>query len=622
MAERPVAHPPGDAPPQPGQASADELAELRQLLLGPERRDIAQVKQDIERLGRLDAEDVAPVLPQAVLQSSRTGQQIAEAMLPVVEEDIGLSVKRHPEKLAELLFPVIGPAIRKAVREALNSMIEAINQTVDHSISPRAVQWRLEAMRTGKPFAEVVFVHTMLYRVEQVFLIHRETGLLLQHASAPNAPVKDPDMVSGMLTAIQDFVRDSFNGHEDSGQAGKGKGQAQTRHALAQNGHEGLGSLEIGDLTVWIERGPEASVAGVIRGHAPRDLRAVFQIAVEDIHREQQEQLEDFKGDTAVFVPAKPHLEGCLQFRSNPAEAAAASKRKVKPAHVLGGLLLAALAIGGFFYLRGASRWQHYLDALRQQPGLVVTEARRGWFSPSSIAGLKDPMAVEPQSLMAASGLDPASVTSSWTPYQALDPSFVLARAKNLLAPPETVAITLQQDGVLEASGLAPPQWIADARKLALAVPGITRFKDDRLIDARWAEMGRLRDKVVVYNVLFGEGQATPLPTAQTTLNSLIADIARLASLARAAGRPLSIEVIGHTDGSGAEGLNRLLSQRRAEAVRAVLAAKLPPGVTLTVKGVSNAEPLREERTDEDRAWNRRVAVNVTMGNPEPEDGR
>ncbi len=96
MAERPVAHPPGDAPPHAGQASADELAQLRQLLIGPERRDIDQVKQDIERLGRVDAEDVAPVLPQAVLQSSRTGRQIAEAMLPVVEEDIGLSVKRHP----------------------------------------------------------------------------------------------------------------------------------------------------------------------------------------------------------------------------------------------------------------------------------------------------------------------------------------------------------------------------------------------------------------------------------------------------------------------------------------------------------------------------------------------
>jgi OOP family OmpA-OmpF porin len=619
MAERPVAHPPGDAPPHEEQASADELAQLRQLLLGPERREIEQVKQDIERLGRLDADDVAPVLPQAVLQSSSTGHQIAEAMLPVVEEDIGLSVKRHPEKLAELLFPVIGPAIRKAVREALNSMIESINQTVDHSISPRAVQWRLEALRSGKPFAEVVFVHTMLYKVEQVFLIHRETGLLLQHAAAPNAAVKDPDMVSGMLTAIQDFVRDSFNGHEENGHGPGSPGAAQ--HGRATNGNDSLGALEVGDLTVWIEPGPSASVAGVIRGHAPRDLRAVFQVAVEDIHREQHQQLEHFKGDTAVFVPAKPHLEGCLQFRAHPAEAAAAAKKRIKPAHLLAVLLIAALGAGTFFYLRGASRWQHYLDALRQQPGLVVTDARRGWLTSSSIAGLRDPMAVDPQALMVASGLDPASVRSTWAPYQTLDPSFVLARAKNLLAPPETVAITLQQDGVLEASGLAPPRWIADARKLALAVPGITRFKDDHLIDAHWAEMGRLRDKIGVYNVLFGEGQTRPLPTAQTTVENLTADLARLVSLARAAGRALSIEVVGHTDGSGAEALNRLLSQRRAEAVRAALAAKLPAGVPLAVKGVSNGEPLREERTDEDRAWNRRVAVKVTMGSVEPEDG-
>ncbi len=287
---------------------------------------------------------------------------------------------------------------------------------------------------------------------------------------------------------------------------------------------------------------------------------------------------------------------------------------------MLGVVLLAALAIGAFFYLRGASRWQHYLDALRTQPGLVVTEARRGWLS-SSIAGLKDPMAADPQALATASGLDPAAVTSSWTPYQALDPSFVLARAKNLLAPPDTVAITLQQDGVLEASGLAPPRWIADARKLALAVPGITRFKDDRLVDAQWAEMGRLRDKVEVYNVLFGEGQSRPLPASDATMNGLLADVTRLTSLARGARRPVSIEIVGHTDGSGAEVLNQWLSQRRAETVRAALAAKLPAGVPLTVKGVSNGEPLRDERTDEDRAWNRRVSLKVTMGDAEPGDG-
>ena len=80
------------------------------------------------------------------------------------------------------------------------------------------MQWRWEALRTGRPYAEIVVLRSLLYRVEQVFLIHRESGLLLQHVAARvrrrRLETKDPEMVSGMLTAIQDFVHDSVSGTE------------------------------------------------------------------------------------------------------------------------------------------------------------------------------------------------------------------------------------------------------------------------------------------------------------------------------------------------------------------------------------------------------------------------
>lgn len=592
-------HPPGGPPRRKdGKTSSDDFATLRHLILGPERQEIAQVKQQLERLGRVAASDVAPVLPAAIMQSKRESQQIAEAMLPIVEDDLSLSIKRHPEKLADLLFPVMGPAIRKAIREAMNSMIQSINQTVDHAVSPKGIQWRLEAMRTGKSFSEVVFVHTMRYRVEQVFLIHRETGLLLQHAAAPNVKVQDPDMVSGMLTAIQDFVRDSFKNGSDPGD-------------------DGLGSLEIGGVTVWIVPGPSASVAGVIRGHAPRDLKSVFHVALEDIHREQLDDLTGFKGDTSRFEIAKPHLEGCLQFQSNTTEAAAAAaaKRRIQPATIIGGLLAALLIGGAAWYLYGAWRWHQYLETLEQQPGIVITKSHRGWWT-NLVTGLRDPLAADPASFLAAAGFAPGDVKGTWTPYQALEPAFVLTRAKNLLAPPETVAMTLQPGGVLEASGLASGNWIADARKLALAVPGISRFEGDRLIDERWAELQRLRDKVQVYNVLFGEGHSQPLATQPAPLAEISADITRVVQLSRATQRSVAITLFGHTDGSGAEGVNQTLSNRRAEAVRGMLiAAGLPKDVAVAIRGVSNTDPLRQERTDDDRAWNRRVTIRIDLGN-------
>ena len=53
--------------------------------------------------------------------------------------------------------------------------------------------------------------HTLVYRVEHVFLIHRHTSLLIAHAASQDATSQDPQLVSSMLAAIQDFVRDSFS---------------------------------------------------------------------------------------------------------------------------------------------------------------------------------------------------------------------------------------------------------------------------------------------------------------------------------------------------------------------------------------------------------------------------
>jgi OOP family OmpA-OmpF porin len=50
--------------------------------------------------------------------------------------------------------------------------------------------------------------------VEQVFLIHAESGLLLNHVTAADLDTPNADLISAMLTAIQDFVHDSFRPNE------------------------------------------------------------------------------------------------------------------------------------------------------------------------------------------------------------------------------------------------------------------------------------------------------------------------------------------------------------------------------------------------------------------------
>src|SRR3984957_13415420 len=192
------------------------LAELRAILLGPDRAAWESRRQRLDNPSRR-AEDVAGVLAEAVRLRSRVHSDVKlrRALQPLLEEALQLSVQSNPRMLADALFPIFGKAIRKAITSELDGMLQSLSQTLEQSFSWRSLRWRWEAIRTGKPYTEIVLLRSLLYRVEQMFLIHRNSGLLLQHVAAsslPKAETKDPETVSGMLTAIQDFVRDSVSG--------------------------------------------------------------------------------------------------------------------------------------------------------------------------------------------------------------------------------------------------------------------------------------------------------------------------------------------------------------------------------------------------------------------------
>ena len=97
----------------------------------------------------------------------------------------------------------------------------------------------------------------------------------------------------------------------------------------------------------------------------------------------------------------------------------------------------------------------------------------------------------------------------------------------------------------------------------------------------------------------------------KATLNSKAS-----AALDRAAARlkelgATTVRVAGYTDSKGAAAYNRGLSLRRAEAVRAGLATRLPD-LTQAVKGYGESRPVASNETAKGRALNRRVTIAVT----------
>src|SRR3954447_20782462 len=105
----------------------DDLAELRELILGPERRRLEELERRLE--AGITREQLAELLPEAIALRSGRDRQLGRALAPTVESAIGESVRRNPRPIATAIFPVLGPAIRKAIAEALAGLVASINRT-------------------------------------------------------------------------------------------------------------------------------------------------------------------------------------------------------------------------------------------------------------------------------------------------------------------------------------------------------------------------------------------------------------------------------------------------------------------------------------------------------------
>ena len=561
----------------------ESLEELRHLIIAPEQADLARLQERIDSPEQR-TRDVSEVLPEAMLLRREQGgeQALGQALAPSVEAALRESVRNDPGTLADALFPVMGPAIRRSILQTLRSLFESFNQTMEQSLSIRGLKWRLEALRTGRPFSEVVLMHSLVFRVEQIFLIHKKTGLPLAHAVAPAAAMQDPSMVSGMLTAIQDFVRDSFNSAPG----------------------EGVEKLNVGELEVWVESGPYASIAAVIRGMAAPELRMQLAETLEEIHAKFGAQLERFAGDTAPFAHATEMLARHLDARYK-------EKAGVRPKPymlVFASVLLLALA--GWLSVRWSQgrQWSQFATTLQSEPGITVTSFGRqgGHFV---IRGLRDPLAADPNELVRRAGLDASLAEFHWNGYYALDDAIVQKRAVALLKPPTTAKLDMT-GGVLHADGEAPRAWIDPARQQAPLIAGVRSVDFSRLVDADEAAFARAKAASEATVLKFAIGSSEISAGDVELLHGLAPRITEMLRRAAILHKESAVEIVGHSDSTGAELTNRPLSQSRADRVASLLAQEID-GKRLKARGVAASEPLRSEENEQARQYNRSVTFRI-----------
>jgi outer membrane protein OmpA-like peptidoglycan-associated protein len=377
-----------------------------------------------------------------------------------------------------------------------------------------------------------------------------------------------------MFSAIQSYARDSFKAPKE----------------------DTLESIQVGDLEVWVVSGPQALLAAVIRGHAPTSYRATLEKTIEDIHRDFGRALEDFDGDSAPFAAAEPLLECCLESHYEPKTAA-----KRKPYVAIVALAALALAVTSLVIsVLNGRKWNHFMESLQSQHGILVTSSgiEHGHHM---VRGLRDPLAADPAVLRDKAQIDSSSVEFQLEPYYSLDDQFIEKRAIEMLVPPHDVTCTVK-DGVLSATGKAPSDWVRKLKDRGPLVPGVIKVDATQLVSTEASEMEMLAAalKSTIFTFPIGVAEVEPdqeakFESAAELIKSLLARVAPLS-------QPLVVEVIGHTDTSGTEGLNMSLSQQRAEYATRKLVEAGVARRSLHARGVGTSEQVRNpDGTADDR---------------------
>jgi hypothetical protein len=298
----------GDAgSPRPPQADPS-VEDLREILFGRYRQQMAELEAELDDLERRVTDEDA----------------LIGMITPVLGDAIRRRIRDARDEMTEALYPIIGQAVVRAVSEAIRDLARTVDARMRTSLSPRAVWRRFQARVSGVSSAEMALRESLPFAVVEVFLIHRETGLLLYHVSRDPDGSPDRDLVSGMLTAIRDFAQDAF-GRGEEGQ---------------------LDEIQYGERCILIEAARHAYLAVVVDGIEPPGFRAEMRQRVIEVEHAHERTLRHYEGDPTPLAPVEASLRSLIAVAA-PRELSAAQKRVLAGAFGLTVVCLATACLAG-----------------------------------------------------------------------------------------------------------------------------------------------------------------------------------------------------------------------------------------------------------------------------------
>ncbi len=304
-------------------------------------RNLQTKVEILERKNQADSEGLiarlTPVFGDIFGRKIRDSRdEMADALGPIISESIRVQIRNSRQDMVDALYPIIGSTVQKAVAESAREFQRNIDARLKVTFGTGALRTAIARMRGVSP-SELAMRDALPFTIREIFLIQQGSGLLLAHTHPGSAEITDSDLISGMLTAIRDFVQDSFGqAHDD----------------------DELDEIQYGSQRIIIQSGRAAYMAIVISGVEPEGFRAQVRQFVSELHVAHEIAFRDYNGNPTTL----PHLQPKLaRFIASVTEAQPAES---KPATLRQKLAYTGIALLGILFLGTACFYLQFTVAL------------------------------------------------------------------------------------------------------------------------------------------------------------------------------------------------------------------------------------------------------------------
>lgn len=241
---------------------SQSVDKLKELLFEPENRAMRDFEQRLDsvfdRAGSDERlEDSVSRVIDGALRSAEVANhdQLSDAVAPLVIKTIKTEIFASKDTLVEALYPMTGRMVKAYVTSAVNDLADQVNQRL--AANPFMIG--MQVLSTGQSPAKIALANSKQLQVEEVYLIRRGSGELLARWPESIGTENKDQMMSGVLTAINEFANEAF----------------------AEN-DANLRQISVGGQQLFMRASPSYLLAAKCNGVAPKAVEKILDEAFLD----------------------------------------------------------------------------------------------------------------------------------------------------------------------------------------------------------------------------------------------------------------------------------------------------------------------------------------------------